>query len=177
MKSRSATLFAALLGVIAIMSFFPVSSGSAEKPKKSGVPVVAEGKTIKIDYTLKVDGKIVDTSKGKGPLEFKVGSRQMIPGFEKAVMGMKVGEKKTFTVSPKDGFGPEDPKAIQTVPRSQLSPDVKPVVGMKLSGKAKDGRRISAKVIAVKKDEIVVNLNHPLAGKTLNFDVEVVAIN
>jgi FKBP-type peptidyl-prolyl cis-trans isomerase 2 len=138
--------------------------------------VVADGKTVKVNYTLTVDGKVVDSSKGRSPLEFKEGSHQVIPGFEKAVMGMKVGQKKSFTVKPADGYGLVNPKAFQEVPKKQLPADLTPKAGMTLLAQAKDGRKIPVTIKEVKKDTVVIDFNHPLAGKTLNFNVEVVDV-
>jgi FKBP-type peptidyl-prolyl cis-trans isomerase 2 len=176
MNKKNLRLFTALIGIVAVLSFSAISSSRAEETGKEDAPVVVEGKTVKLNYTLEVDGKVVDSSQGRGPLEFKVGSGQMIPGFEKGVMGMKVGEKKSFKVSPEDGYGPEDPKAIQDIPKSNLSPQIKPEPGMTLYARTPDGRKVRARIIEVKDDVVVINFNHPLAGKTLNFDVEVLEI-
>jgi FKBP-type peptidyl-prolyl cis-trans isomerase 2 len=176
MKARNVMLLAVLLGFIAAQSFFTGSSGRAEKKKGGKTLVVSEGKSVKVHYTLTVDGKVMDSSNGREPLQFKAGSHQMIPGFEKAVMGMKVGEKKSFKVSPEEGYGLEDPKAIQDVLKTQLPPDITPTAGMTLYAKTKDGKRFPVKIVEVKKDVVVMDFNHPLAGKTLNFDVEVVEI-
>ena len=135
MKTKKVILFAAFLGFIAAL-FFTVASEAAEKKKSGSTLVVSEGKSVKVNYTLTVDGKVVDSSNGRGPLEFKAGSHQMIPGFEKAVMGMKTGEKKSFKVSPKEGYGLEDPKAIRDIPKNQLPPEMTPKVGMTLTAKA-----------------------------------------
>ena len=155
--------------------FLAVSSEAAEKNKNGGTLVVSEGKSVKVNYTLTVDGKVVDSSNGRGPLEFKAGSHQMIPGFEKAVMGMKTGEKKSFKVSPKEGYGPEDPKAIRDIPKSQLPPEMTPKAGMTLTAQS-NGQSVPVRIVEVKKDVVVMNFNHPLAGKTLHFDVEVLEI-
>lgn len=176
MKTKNMMLFAVLLGAIMGLSFFAVSSEGAETAKKRGSLVVMQGKTVKANYTLKVDGKVLESSKGKEPIQFTTGSHQMIPGFEKAVMGMKVGEKKSFRVSPEEGYGKENPKAIQDVPKSKLPPDVKPKAGMVLQAQDKSGHTIPVRIVEVKKDVVVMNFNHPLAGKTLNFDVEIVEI-
>ena len=176
MKMKNVILSAVFLGSIAAVSFFAVSSAGAETVKKGGGLVVTAGKTVKVNYTLKVEGKVLQSSKGKEPIQFTTGSRQMIPGFEKAVMGMKVGEKKSFKVSPEEGYGKENPKAIQNVPKSKLPPEIKPLPGMTLQARDKNGRTMPVRVVEVKKDVVVMNFNHPLAGKTLNFDVEVVDI-
>ena len=174
MKTKKVILYAVFLGFIAAL-FFAVSAEAAEKKKNGGALVVSEGKSVKVNYTLTVDGKVVDTSNGRGPLEFKAGSHQMIPGFEKAVMGMKTGEKKSFKVSPKEGYGPEDPKAIRDIPKSQLPPEMTPKAGMTLTAQS-NGQSVPVRIVEVKKDVVVMNFNHPLAGKTLHFDVEVLEI-
>lgn len=176
MKSRNLMLFAVLLGFVAALMFSAVSSEAAEKLKKGKSLVVSEGKSVKVDYTLKVDGKVVDSSKGRQPLQFKAGSHEVVPGFEKAVMGMKVGEKKSFKLSPEEGYGAQNPKAIQDVPRKELPADLTPKAGMTLYAQAKDGQRFPVRIVEVKKDVVVMDFNHPLAGKTLDFDVEVLDI-
>ncbi len=167
-------LCAAFLGLIAAL-FFTVSSEAAEKKKSGNALAVSEGKSVKVNYTLTVDGKVVDSSNGRGPLEFKAGSHQMIPGFEKAVMGMKVGQKKSFKVGPKEGYGLEDPKAIRDIPKNQLPPEMTPKAGMTLTAQA-NGQKVPVRIVEVKKDVVVMNFNHPLAGKTLHFDVEILEI-
>jgi FKBP-type peptidyl-prolyl cis-trans isomerase 2 len=175
MKKRIVTFDIVLLGLIAALLSFTVSSAGAATAQKGGAPVVSEGKSVKVNYTLTVDGKVMDSSNGRGPLEFKAGSHQMIPGFEKAVIGMKAGEKKSFKVSPKEGYGLEDPKAIRDIPKNQLPPEMTPKVGMTLTAQA-NGQRVPVRIVEIKKDTVVMNFNHPLAGKTLHFDVEVLEI-
>jgi FKBP-type peptidyl-prolyl cis-trans isomerase 2 len=176
MKRKSVKFLAVLMGIFAAVAFSAALSSGAEMNKKSQAFVVSEGKSVKVEYTLTVDGKVVDSSKGHKPLEFKVGSHMVIPGFEKAVMGMKVGEKKSFKVSPDQGYGKVNPDAIREVPRKELPREIAPKVGMTLYAQGKDGRRFPVRIEKVKKDVVVMNFNHPLAGKTLNFDVEVVGI-
>lgn len=176
MKTRNVTLFAVLMGFIMALSFFAASSEGAEEAKKEGALVVSEGNSVKVNYTLTVDGKVVDSSNGREPLQFKAGNHEMIPGFEKAVVGMKVGEKKSFKLSPEDGYGPENPKAIQDIPKKQLPPNITPKAGMTLLAQTKNGQSVPVRIVEVKEDVVVMDFNHPLAGKTLNFDVEVVEI-
>jgi len=176
MKTRKVTFSVLLLGLIAVLLFSAAFSEAADKGKKKGAVKVAEGSTVKVNYTLTVDGKVVDSSKGHEPLEFKVGSHQVIPGFEKAVLGMKVGEKKAFTVSPEEGYGPVNPKAFQEIPRKQLPSDITPKAGMTLMAHGKDNRPVPVRIKEVKGDVVVMDFNHPLAGKTLKFDIEVVEI-
>jgi FKBP-type peptidyl-prolyl cis-trans isomerase 2 len=177
MKTRNMMICVTFAGLMAGLSIFSIPSEGAEKGKKEAAVVVAEGKTVTLNYTLKVDGKVLETSIGRKPLQFKAGSSQLIPGFEKAVMGMKAGQKKSFKISPEKGYGPGDPKAIKSVPISQIPPDIKPKAGMILDTKGKDGQRLPVRVVEVKKDVVIIDFNHPLAGKTLNYDVEILEIN
>jgi FKBP-type peptidyl-prolyl cis-trans isomerase 2 len=140
------------------------------------VNVVAEGKLVKVNYTLTVDGNVVDSSKEGEPFEFRTGDNQVIPGFEEALMGMHAGEKKSFQVSPDKGYGQEDPRGIQTIPRDKLPNDRNPEVGMTLNAKMPNDQTIQARISEVKEDTVVLNFNHPLSGKILNFSVEVVEI-
>lgn len=162
------------LGFAAALTF-TIPARAAGHAKK-GAAVVADGKTVKVEYTLTVDGKVVDSTKGGRPIEFKAGAHQLIPGFEKAVMGMKVGQEKSFTVKPEDGYGPVNPKAFREVPRKQLPADITPKVGMTLYAEAKGGRPVPVRIKEVKKDSVIIDFNHPLAGKTLHFHVKVVDI-
>jgi len=162
-------LLVLFLGSIAVVTV-------TDRAGAAAAAVVANGKSVKVNYTLTVDGKVVDSSKGRQPLEFKAGSHQMIPGFEKAVMGMKVGEKKSFKVKPEDGYGLVNPKAFRDVPKAQLPKDITPKAGMTLFAQGKDGQKIPVKIKEVKKDVVVMDFNHPLAGKTLSFDVQVMEI-
>ena len=139
--------------------------------------MITEGSLVKVSYTLRVDGDIVDSTQEGKPFEFRIGNKQVIPGFEEAIKGMEVGEKKSFEVSPDKGYGYEEPQAMQEVPKNELPPDVKPEVGMMLYGTRPDSQTFAAKITEVKENVIVVSLNHPLAGKTLNFEVEVIEVN
>jgi FKBP-type peptidyl-prolyl cis-trans isomerase 2 len=176
MKTRNILLCFMLAGLVAYPSIFSVPSEGAEKATK-GAAVVAEGKSVKVNYTLKVDGKILETSVGRKPLQFRAGSRQVLPGFEKAIIGMKAGQKKSFKLSPEQGYGLEDPKAIKSIPKAKIPPDIKPKAGMILDTQGKNGQRVPVKVVEVKKDVVIINFNHPLAGKTLSYDVEVLEVN
>ena len=137
---------------------------------------VTDGNLVKVHYTLTVEGKVVDSSRGREPLEFHVGMHQVIPGFEKALKEMKVGEIKSFQVSPDEGYGQEDPRGIYEESRDKLPPDIEPEVGMVLYAHGPNNQSIPARIIEVKKDVVVMNFNHPLAGKTLNFEAEIIEI-
>lgn len=137
---------------------------------------VTEGNTVKVLYTLTVDGNVIDSSVNNEPFEFLVGDRQVIPGFEHAVLGMKIGDKKSFQLSPADGYGEVDPDAFQEFPLTDLPADIIPETGMTLQAMSPEGQPVIVTVKEVKEDTVVMDFNHPLAGKTLDFDIEIVGI-
>jgi FKBP-type peptidyl-prolyl cis-trans isomerase SlpA len=138
---------------------------------------VKENNTVKVNYTGKLsDGQIFDTSEGREPLEFTLGQGQLIPGFEKGVIDMKLNEKKTITIAKEEAYGDVNPALIQEVSKADLPQDMTPEVGMGLVSKTQDGRETNLLVVEVKEETIVLDANHPLAGKDLVFDLEVVDI-
>ena len=135
------------------------------------------GDTVKIHYTGTLDdGTKFDSSSDRDPLQFTLGSGQVIPGFEKAVEGMTVGDSKTVNIPPEDAYGPRREQMVQDVPRNALPDDLEPVEGMALQAKGQDGNVINLTVTSVGDDAITVDGNHPLAGKALKFDIELVDI-
>lgn len=133
--------------------------------------------TVSVHYTGKfTDGQVFDSSENKEPLTFKVGEGMMIPGFEKAVMGMKVDETKTVTISHMEAYGESRPELIQSVERSMLPEEIKPVVGMELMASGDEGYQQVVVITEVTDTEIKVDYNHPLAGRDLVFDIKVVDI-
>lgn len=136
------------------------------------------GDTVKIHYTGTLDdGTQFDSSEGREPLEFELGSGQVIPGFEKAVDGMAVGDSKQVNIPPEDAYGPRHEQMIQEVPKSALPDDLEPEIGMGLQAQGQDGQVLNLTVSAVGEDSITVDGNHPLAGKALNFDLQLVEIS
>ena len=139
-------------------------------------PVVGAGKKVTLDYTLTVDNKEVETSVGKTPLSYVVGSRNIIPGLEAQLNGMHVNEEKVINVAAKDAYGVVDPKAVKEFPVSALPKGLEPKVGMVLQATAPDGSRFPAVIAAVNGDKVQLNFNHPLAGKDLTFKVKILKI-
>lgn len=138
---------------------------------------VKAGDTVHIHYTGTLeDGTQFDSSAGRDPLEFTVGGGQVIPGFDQAVEGMAVGDSKKVNVAPEQAYGEHHDQMVQEVPKSALPPEMEPEVGQSLSAKNQDGQEILLTVTEVKDDAIVVDGNHPLAGKALNFEIELVKI-
>lgn len=135
------------------------------------------GDTVRIHYTGKLsDGTQFDSSAGKDPLEFSLGSGQVIPGFDEAVDGMNIGDSKTVTIPPEQAYGQKHEQLIQDVPKQALPDDITPEVGMQLQSKSPDGRVLHLVVTNVGDDTITVDGNHPLAGEDLTFDIELVGI-
>ena len=138
--------------------------------------VVAAGKQVKMDYTLTVNNEQVETSVGKQPLEFIYGDHSIIPGLEKGIEGMKVGEEKVIAVEPKDAYGEIDPKAVKEFPKSSMPATPEPKVGMVLQAQAPDGESFPAVISEIKGDKVVLDFNHPLAGKQLSFKIKIVDV-
>src|SRR5690554_3806761 len=139
--------------------------------------IVQEKSNVSVHYTGTLEtGEEFDSSRHREPLSFTVGEGQMIPGFEKAVKGMKLNETKKITITPDDAYGEAKPEMIQTISKDQLPPELEVEVGQQLASEMPDGQQIVVTVTDVKENEITIDANHPLAGKTLNFDIEVVKI-
>ncbi|MFT4695836.1 MAG: FKBP-type peptidyl-prolyl cis-trans isomerase 2, partial [Urechidicola sp.] len=128
-------------------------------------------------YTGKLsDGHVFDSSEGKEPLEFTMGKGQIIPGFEKGLMNMKLNEKKTITIPKEGAYGDINESLKQEVNKTELPKDMTPKVGMELVSQSTEGKERNLVVIEVKDDTIVIDGNHPLAGREIIFDLEVVDI-
>ena len=138
--------------------------------------MIKEGSKAKFDYTLTVDGKVADTSAGRGPLEYTHGAGMIIPGLEKELLSMKVGDKKTVTVKPEEGYGLVLQEAIKRVPKEAISNANELKVG-DMVGASNGGHTFRAVVKEIGEKEITLDFNHPLAGKELVFDVEIKEIN
>lgn len=138
---------------------------------------IKQGSKVKIHYkgTLE-DGKVFDTSEGRDPLAFEVGAKQVIPGFEEGIIGLKKGDKKKITLEPDKAYGQHNPQMIISVPRNTLPQDQEPKAGMHVMMSTKDGKQMRAEIKEVNDEKLVLDMNHPLAGKTLTFELEVVDV-
>lgn len=135
------------------------------------------GDTVRIHYTGTLDdGTEFDSSAGREPLEFSLGGGQVIPGFDSAVNGMSVGDTKTVTISPEDGYGPRHEQLVQQVPKNTLPEDIEPAVGMQLQSQAPDGQIMNLVVVEIAEESITLDANHPLSGHALTFAIELVEI-
>ncbi|MDA8387197.1 MAG: peptidylprolyl isomerase [Nitrospiraceae bacterium] len=164
------------IAIVLFSAAFMLSFGFAAVAAGPAAVAVSNGKTVTLNYTLTVNGKVVDSSKGRRPLVVRIGAHQVIPGFEKGVMGMKIGQKKSFMVSPREGYGEVNPKAIVKVAKNKLPQNIKPVAGMVLYATGPGGQVLPVKVVNVGKNNVLMDFNNPLAGKTLKFDVEIVDV-
>jgi FKBP-type peptidyl-prolyl cis-trans isomerase SlyD len=138
--------------------------------------VIKNGSFVSLQYTLSgEDGKLIESSKGKAPLKYIHGANQIIPGLEKELTGMKVGEQKRVTVKPQDAYGLVDPNAFQEFPKEQI-PSNGLKVGAVLATQGPRGETVAARVHQIKEKTVVIDMNHPMAGRTLIFEIKIVEI-
>ncbi|GAB4524047.1 MAG: peptidylprolyl isomerase [Roseibium sp.] len=139
---------------------------------------VKSGDTVRLHYKGTLDdGSVFDSSEGREPLEFTVGSGQIIPGLDEAIPGMKVGDEKTVRIEPEHAYGAHNPLARQAVPRANISDDVPLEVGLQLQAQTEAGQMMTVVVAELSEDEVVLDANHPLAGKVLTFEIQLTGIN
>lgn len=136
-----------------------------------------EGNTVKVHYTGSLeDGTVFDSSEGREPLEFTLGEHKVIPGFEHAVVGMSPGDKKTEKISAEHAYGPRREDMILEIDRSQLPETIEPEVGLQLQMTTPDGQQVPVQVTELRDDKVKLDANHPLAGKNLVFNLEVIEV-
>jgi FKBP-type peptidyl-prolyl cis-trans isomerase SlyD len=138
--------------------------------------VVQDGQVVMMDYTLHVGGEILDSSEGHDPLEFLQGAGNIIPGLERELYGMAVGESKKVTVVPAEGYGELNPNALVNVPRSQFPANVPMETGTEIQVTDQQGQTMVARIDRVEVESVRLDFNHPLAGKDLHFDVKIVGL-
>ena len=138
---------------------------------------VKKGDTVKVHYHGKLtDGTTFDSSEGREPLEFEVGSGMVIPGFDLGVTGMIIGEKKTVLIPSEEAYGPKQEEMIMEFPKERLPADMKPEEGMQLNMKNCQGQDFPVLIVEVREEVVILDANHPLAGEDLTFDLELVEI-
>jgi FKBP-type peptidyl-prolyl cis-trans isomerase 2 len=153
----------------------PPSAASSTVPSSTGA-AVEKGSTVKLEYTLKDDaGVVLDSNKGQDPLTFTQGSAQLMPGLEKEIVGMHAGEEKQVVLKPEDAFGPTDPAAQTEVPKSML-PKEALTVGTRLMARNAAGEQRPVTVKEIREQTVILDLNHPLAGKTLVVELKVLGV-
>lgn len=173
---RHALRFSALCGLGAVILISATSASPGESQKGASAMTVSNGKHVTLEYTMKLDDQsVIDSNVGGEPLKVTQGKHELVPGLEKAIEGMTAGEKKTVTVPPPEAYGTVDPKAFQEVDKNMV-PAGSRKVGTQLEGTTTDGRKVFPRISEVKNETIVLDFNHPLAGKTLYVDVKVLAV-
>lgn len=153
-------------------ALFLTTSGLAGAASK-----IEDGKQVTLAYALTVDGTLLEKADAEHPFVYTHGKNQLVPGLEKNLSGLQIGEKKAVKVLPEEGFGPKDPQGLQEVQKKDLPSDVTPEVGTFLEARNREGERRLVRIVEVKDQSVVVDFNHPLAGKELEFQVEVLKIS
>jgi FKBP-type peptidyl-prolyl cis-trans isomerase SlyD len=168
-----------LRGVCSVCVLCWASMGSpvgAESSKSDANVTVSAGNAVSLEYTLTLDDQsVLESNVGKEPMTYTQGAHEIVPGLETAMEGMRKGERKHVVVTPMDGYGPIDQQAIREV-KKELIPAAAQKVGVQLQGQAADRSTVFSIVKEIKEETVVLDFNHPLAGKTLHFDVTVLAI-
>lgn len=137
-----------------------------------------DGNTVKIHYTGRLqDGSVFDSSSGREPLQFKIGGGQVIPGFEEAVVGMSVGDKKTVEIPCSKAYGERNPSMVMVVDRKHVPPGLDPEVGQRLEMGSPSGELVHVTVVEADEENITLDANPPLAGEDLTFDLELVEVS
>ena len=141
---------------------------------------IQKGNKVKLDYEGKLeDGTVFDSSKRQDqhtPLEFTIGEQMVIPGFENAIIGMEKDQEKKITLEPKDAYGERNEMMVQKIPKDKLPEEIKPEKGMVLALKAPDGKQVPVPIVDVSETEVTLDMNHPLAGKKLVFNIKILDI-
>ena len=150
----------------------------SDSSKELNVEKVENGLYVSVDYTGTLqNGEVFDSSQNSQPLEVQMGVGQLIEGFERELLGMALNERKTFTLSPEEAYGQRDEDLTRDFARSDFPAELEPHVGMTIGLQTTEGRRMPALITHLDKDKLSVDLNHPLAGESLTFDIEVVGIS
>jgi len=140
---------------------------------KTTPTAVAENLVVTMDYKLFVDGELYDSSEEEGPIAFLQGHQNIIPGLEKELYGLEIGASKKVRVNPEDGYGQPDPEAVMSVPLSDMPEEIPVEVGVELELRDEDDELIAATITEVGEDFVLLDFNHPLAGKVLDFDITI----
>jgi peptidylprolyl isomerase len=148
------------------------------KTKEIILEKVENGNYVTVEYTGKLgNGDVFDSSEGRQPLEVHMGAGEMIKGFESELLGMAMNEKKVFTISQEDAYGSRNPELMRSIPRSDVPPQMEVQVGMIIGMGTPQGERIPARIVQLDDKQLTLDLNHPLAGESLTFEIEVVGIS
>ena len=135
------------------------------------------GDKVSVKFTGKLpDGTVFDTTDGRDPMQFTIGAGQVIAGFNDAIVGMKPGDEKTVDLTPDQAYGERDPEIVESVPRSAIPPEIELIEGLVLEATQKDGQKFGFSVVEFNDESVTLDANHPLAGETLKFSIELLEI-
>jgi FKBP-type peptidyl-prolyl cis-trans isomerase SlyD len=137
---------------------------------------IGDDTIVTLEYTLSVNGEVIDSSEGGRPIQFIQGQQQIIKGLEDVLYGMSVGDSKEVVVEPEEGYGEVDPENFADIPRDQFPPEIPLEVGIELELKDQEGDLIDARIVSVDGENVRLDFNHPLAGEQLHFVVKVVGL-
>jgi FKBP-type peptidyl-prolyl cis-trans isomerase SlyD len=169
----------AMSSALVFLSTTPIWAQPASPPASTPAasPAIVDGSRVQLEYTLKeVSGEVLDSNKGGTPLIYVQGEHKIMPVIERALQGMRTGEEKQVTVPPEDGYGAVDPGAQTEVPKHAVPPAAL-TVGSQLTAETSSGQTRLVRVKEIKEETVVLDLNHPLAGKTLQVDVRVLGVD
>ncbi len=162
--------------VIAIVLGLAVGTVEAQQKAEGSSTDIKQGAKVQIEYTVSEEGgKVLDSNKGKEALSFTEGQHEIVPGLEKALEGMHPGDTKEITLKPDDAYGEVDPAAVTEVPKDKIPADALEV-GTELIAQGENGERRIVRIKEIKGETVVIDLNHPLAGKTLVFNIKVLEV-
>lgn len=143
---------------------------------QAGETAIEAGKKVTLTYKLSVNGKMIEEANIKTPFTYLHGKNQIVPGLERGLAGLRAGEQKQVHVPAEEAYGPVNPQALQEIQKEKLPPEVSPEKGTLLEAQSPEGRVQLVKIVEVKANSVVIDFNHPLAGKDLDFDVTVLRI-
>lgn len=144
--------------------------------KEQQTRFIEDGQVVTLDYTLTVDGEVVDSSAGSQPIQFIQGQQHIIPGLEDELYGLEVGAQKQVVVQPEKAYGPVDPENYSDIPREQFPSEIPLEPGVELEVREQSGKTLTARIDNVTDETVRLDFNHPLAGKVLHFSVQVVSL-
>lgn len=171
MKPSMGKAWFVAFGILGLLS----AADAAQAGEEQGA-TIQNNSDVGLEYTVTVDGAVVDSTEGRGAFHYVHGAGQIVPGLERGLLGLKAGDTKEVIVKPEEGYGLVDQAAFVELLKAKLPQNITPEVGMVLQGMNPEGRAFPATISAVKGDSVTLNLNHPLAGKTLLFKVKILTI-
>ncbi|MFA5117809.1 MAG: FKBP-type peptidyl-prolyl cis-trans isomerase [Candidatus Omnitrophota bacterium] len=162
---------------IIVLLVFSLVAGMGVSSGKSDDTAIQDGKAVTLEYTVSVEGKVVDSSKKHGPLRYTHGKKAgIVPGLARQLKGLRAGNTKTIVVAPQEGYGEINPKAFKQIERKNMPKTLELKLNKYIQIKRSDGKVVSARIADIKDDFVILDYNHPLASKTLYFKVKVLAV-